>query len=104
MTGVVVRTIEQLKAVRHKREHPVIIIDGELAGDLISSGIVKFFLNTGTLQTIAEDFVHKKDRSPLFEVKQILLEYARDHNIVIEGVPGHKMIKIIPRETIRRDK
>jgi hypothetical protein len=50
MTGLVVTTIEELKAVQKNRQHPAIIIESELANNLLVSGVITPLENGGGSQ------------------------------------------------------
>jgi hypothetical protein len=103
MNGVVVRTVEELKAAQKGREHPTIIIQGELAGNLIASGIISGE-NHGALSRPIEETLSQTKSSPTTSVVALIQELIRLHHIeVLEGTGG-RQIKITPLYSNRRDK
>ncbi len=103
MNGVVVRTVEELKAAQRQREHPTIIIEGELAGNLITSGIIRRENHCMVARPDGEQLPVIKS-SPTNSVVELIRELTRLHHIeVLEGARG-RQIKMTPVYTNRRDK
>src|SRR5512139_2076812 len=101
MTGIVVKTVEELRAVQKTRSHPTIVIEGELANDLIISGMVQ---PTSDRQTCEGEVVGiKAINSQLYPVSQILSEMKRTNCFLIVGDNSPKRIKIYPRPSLRRE-
>jgi hypothetical protein len=101
MTGIVVKTVEELKAIQKSRSHPTIVIEGELASDLIISGMVRPKSN----QQSCEGVVVQLDavNSHLYSVSQILWELNRTNCFQIVGDNVPKRIRIYPRPSERRE-
>jgi len=101
MTGIVVERIEQLRSVHKTRAHPVITIVGDLANDLVISGIVR---STGPDANRAEVVNVTDFRSPeLWSVISLLQEISGSN--VFEFVDNEKgrAIKIYPKYDMRRE-
>ena len=101
MTGIVVRTVEDLKAVQKSRSHPNIVIEGELANDLIISGMVR--PKADHLNSEAEVLQLKTVNSHLHPIYQILWELNRTNCFQIMGDNGPRRIRIYPRPSYRRE-
>lgn len=101
MAGVVVKTVEELKAVQKTRSHPTIFIEGGLANDLIISGTVR---SKSDYSDFAAEVWQPKTanslRDPLY---QILSDLSRTHCFEIVGENGPKRIKIYPQPSHRRE-
>jgi len=103
MSGVVVRTVEELKAAQKSRAHPTIFIEGELAGNLLAAGIL-------TSSTVEHDrSVHVPASpnplrsSPIVSVIEVLQQLSRCHRLeVLDGDQGPR-IKIYPFSAVRRE-
>lgn len=101
MTGIVVERIEQLRSVHKTRGHPVITIVGDLANNLVISGIVR---SMGPDAHQAEVVKLTDSRSPeLWSVISLLQELSGSN--VLEFVDNEKgrAIKIYPKHDIRRE-
>lgn len=101
MTGVVVRTVEELKSVGKDRAYPTIIIEGELANNLLISGVVRAAGDGGGThgQVIAP-----KEPDPLIHpITQILERLSHANRFEIVEDNGQKRIKIYPKPLIRRE-
>lgn len=104
MVGVVVRTVEELKAAQKRREHPTIIIEGELAGNLIASGILSRDNDNGAGQAVTPRLHAEAKSSPIYSVVELIRDITRLNYVeVAEGVGGRR-IKITPVSSGRRDK
>jgi hypothetical protein len=101
MTGIVVKTVEELRAVQKTRSHPTIVIEGELANDLIISGMVQPTADRRNCE--GEVIQVKAVNSQLYPVSQILLEMNRTNCLQIMDGNGPKRIKIYPRPSLRRE-
>jgi hypothetical protein len=104
MTGVIVRTVEELKAAQKRREHPTIIIEGELAGNLIASGIISRENHDSVTPTFALRHVQETKSSPMNSVVRLFSEITRLHDIEVHDGAGGRRIKITPLSSTRRDK
>jgi len=101
MTGIVVERIEQLRSVHKTRAHPVITIVGDLANNLVISGIVR---SIGPNAHQAEVVKLTDSRSPeLWSVISMLQELSGSN--VFEFVDNEKgrAIKIYPKYDLRRE-
>jgi hypothetical protein len=101
MEGIVVKTVEDLKAVQKSRSHPNIVIEGELANDLIISGMVQPKADHGNSE--AEVLQLKPIDSHLYPIYQILWELNRSNCFQIMGENGPRRIRIYPRPSYRRE-
>ncbi len=104
MTGVVVRTVVELKAAQKRREHPTIIIEGELAGNLIASGIISRENYDSTGQALPLRRLQETRSSPITSVVELVSEITRLHDIEVHEGAGGRRIKITPVSSTRRDK
>jgi hypothetical protein len=101
MAGIVVKTVEELKAVQKTRSHPTIVIEGELASDLIISGIVQ--PKSDQRDCEGEVLQLKAINSHLYPIYQILWDLNRTNCFQIMGDNGPKRIRIYPRPSYRRE-
>ncbi len=101
MTGIVVKTVEDLKALQKSRPHPTIVIEGELANYLIISGMVRPKPNHQTSE--AEVLQLKAVNSNLYPIYQILSELNRTNCFQIMDDNGPRRIRIYPRPSCRRE-
>lgn len=100
MTELVVKTVEELKSVRKVRSHPVILIQGELASNLLIAGILRpneFDAARGEVVQL------KQPSSTMYSVTEILYELSRANRFEIMGGGGCKQIKISPKPFVRRE-
>jgi len=100
MTGVVVKTVEELKAVRNNRAHPTILIEGELASNLMASGIIASYTHLDDQQWVDSRRVGRGPIDAVIEVLNELRRYSRFE--VMDGPPGPR-IKIYPVLAPRRE-
>jgi hypothetical protein len=101
MAGVVVRTVEELKAVQKTRSHPTIFIEGVLANDLIISGLVR---HQSDDRSIAAEVLQMKTADlPRDPIYRILSELSHTHCFEIVGDGGPKRIRIFPQPSHRRE-
>lgn len=101
MEGIVVKTVEELKAVQKSRPHPTIVIDGGLANDLIISGMVR--PKSGDFSGEGEVSQIRTANSNLYPIYQILSDLSRANCLQIVGGAGAKTIRIYPRPSLRRE-
>ncbi|MGB6064537.1 MAG: hypothetical protein WBG50_06990 [Desulfomonilaceae bacterium] len=100
MDEIVVKTVEDLKSIRKVRSHPVILIQGELANNLLISGI----LRPNEQDTAKGEVVKLRETgSAMYTVTEILYELSRANLFEIKGAGGGKQIKISPKPFIRRE-
>lgn len=99
MTGIVIRTVEELRAVAEEREHPTIIIAGELANNLLISGVLREMGGGKPPQVVGP-----KEPDSLFHPIARILKHL-SHSNVIEFIQanGGRQIKISPRPFVRRE-
>jgi hypothetical protein len=100
MTEVVVRTVEELKSVRKVRSHPIILIQGELANNLLIAGILRPKEFDGAQGEVVQ---LKSPTSTMYSVTEILNELSRANRFEIIGAGGGKQIKISPKPFVRRE-
>jgi hypothetical protein len=101
MAGIVITTIEQLKSTEKFRWHPTVIIEGELANNLMISGVVRA-LHNGESQE-AEVVSVKETDSVIYPVVEILKDLSTWNRFeILEGEKG-KRIKIYPKTAVRRE-
>lgn len=100
MTEVVVKTIEELKSIRKVRSHPIILIQGELANNLLIAGILRA---KGTNGAQGEVVQLKSPTSAMCSVTEILNELGQANRFEIVWAGGGKQIKISPKPFVRRE-
>ena len=101
MSGIVVTTVEELKSASKSRSHPNIFIQGELANNLLISGIfsVKGESAAGegrVAQLSAAD-------SLMYPICELLHELSHSNLFQIGGENGQCQIKIYPRPSSRQE-
>lgn len=95
MTGIVVERIEQLRSVHKTRAHPVITIVGDLANNLVISGIVR---SIGPHARFAEVVKLTDYRSPeLWSVISLLQELNGSNVFEFVDNEKRKSYKDIPK-------
>ncbi len=100
MTELVVKTVEELKSVRKGRSHPIILIQGELANNLLIAGI----LRPSELDAAQGEVVQlKQPSSTMYSVTEILYELSHANRFEIMAGGGCKQIKISPKPFVRRE-
>jgi hypothetical protein len=100
MTEVVVKTVEELKSVQKTRSLPTILIQGELANNLLIAGILRpNEVNGGEGEVVQL----KRADSTLYSVTEILHTLSRANRFEIIGGGGRKQIKISPKPFVRRE-
>jgi hypothetical protein len=101
MAGVVVKTVEELKAVQKTRSHPTIFIEGGLANDLIISGTVRSKFDYPALEAeVLKPNAADSLRDPIY---RILIELSQTHCFEIVSGDGRKRIRVYPRPSCRRE-
>jgi hypothetical protein len=99
--SIVVENIEELKSVRTKRAHPVVTIVGELANNLLISGVVRP-IDQGTRH--AEVIKLADSKSPeLCSVISLLQDLSGSHLFEVEGDTSLRTIKMYPKPSLRRE-
>lgn len=101
MAGIIVRTVEELVALEQSRSHPTIVIEGELACNLIISGLVH--PKSGGRNGEGRVLPRKTISPHLYPVYRILSELSRTNCFEIIEDNGPKRIKIYPQPSIRRE-
>jgi len=101
MTGVVVKTIEELKSTGKSRWHPVMTIEGELANNLVIAGVIRA-LGSGESKE-AEVIGLKESNSVLYPVVEILRDLSTWNKFEIIQDEKGKRIKIYPKAANRRE-
>jgi hypothetical protein len=101
MTGIVVRTVEELKAVGQERAYPTIIIEGELANNLLISGVVRT-MDDGR-QPQGEILAPTQPDSLFYPITQVLKHLSHSNEIEVVEDDGRRRIKIYPRPLMRRE-
>lgn len=101
MAGIVVKTLEELKSLHRGRSHPTIVIEGELANNLLISGMVR--PKDGRPNGEGEVVQLKTNNSQLYPIFEVLFELSRAHCIQIVNDNSPKQIKIYPRPSSRRE-
>lgn len=101
MAGIVVKTLEELKSVQKARSHPTIVIDGELANNLLISGIVRPRCDRQNGE--GEVVQLKAINSQLYPIFEVLFELSRAHCFQIVSDNSPTQIKIYPKPSSRRE-
>jgi hypothetical protein len=103
MSRTVVRTVEELKAAHEKRAHPTIVVEGELASNLIAVGA---FLGSTDGNGLRWDPQYHTSNGkptllqPLFDV---LHDLSRNHKFELLSSNSERKIKIYPYQRPRRE-
>jgi len=101
MNGVVVKTVEELSSVSKSRSHPSISIQGELANNLLISGILRVKRD---LAAAEGQVVRLKDpKSPMYSVCEILRELSYSSLFQVCRENSQCQIKICPKPFGRRE-
>ncbi len=101
MAGIVVKTLEELKTVQKVRSHPSIVIEGELANNLLIAGIVrpKYDRQNGEGEVVQLTTTN----SHLYPFFEVLSELSRAHCFQILNDNCPQQIKIYPKPCVRRE-
>ncbi|MBI5569056.1 MAG: hypothetical protein HY914_03840 [Desulfomonile tiedjei] len=101
MSGIVVTTVEELRSASKSRSHPNIFIQGELANNLLISGIfrVKGESAAGEGQVVQLNALD----SLMYPICEILHELSRSNLFQIGGESGRCQIKVYPKPVFRRE-
>lgn len=99
----VVNTVEELRNSIRKRAVPTVIIDGDLACNILAAGILVRAKGEDHPRWIAREADINASLGPTYEVAQLMHELALQNNIeVIKEGPGPK-IKVYPKPVARRE-
>jgi len=99
----VVKTVEELKASVRSRSFPTIVVEGQLASNIVASGILTPLNGDGATYSGLPGNQKRAALTPTYEVVQLLHELSLHHVIdVINGANGPK-IKIYPVSLPRRE-
>jgi hypothetical protein len=101
MTGVVVETTEQLKAVHRGRSHPVVTIVGELANNLLISGVVRASEQDAPRAEVVK--LNNPESSKLYPVVSMLQDLSRSNVLELVEDGQGKLIRIYPKPCHRRE-
>ncbi|MFH1112725.1 MAG: hypothetical protein V1792_02275 [Pseudomonadota bacterium] len=102
MNMSVVRTVEELKASMKSRSFPTMVVDGELASNIVASGILTP-LNADRPSTGNFGKEKPAGSTPTHEVIQLLQDLSLHHEIRVVAGPGGPRIKIHPVSAPRRE-
>ena len=103
MNVSVVKTVEELKASVKRRSFPTIIVEGQLAGNIVASGILTPLGRDRATHSALPGKTKTTAFSPTYEVIQLLQDLSLHHAIdVIDGTSGPR-IKIHPVSVLRRE-
>jgi len=103
MTGVVVKTVEELEAANKRRALPTIIVEGELARNILASGILTPLKGEKENRWGVPEINKAAAPSPTYDVIRLLYDMTQSSVIeVINGKLGIK-IKIYPKPANRRE-
>jgi len=101
MTGIVVEKSEQPKSVHKTRSHPVISIVGELANNLLISGVIRS-CEPGEPQAEVVKLRDPRSRE-LCSVVTLLQNLSESHVFELADNDRGRIIKIYPRPSTRRE-
>jgi hypothetical protein len=101
MVGIVVRSAEDLKAVRKTRSHSTIVIEAEFANHLLISGIVQ--PKSDDCNSEIEVAQLKPIDSHLYPIHEILWELSRTTCLQMIADNGPKRIRMYPKPCSRRE-
>jgi hypothetical protein len=101
MTGVVVETMEQLKAIHKRRSHPIVTIVGELADNLLISGVVRTIEQDAPRAEVVT--LNNPRPSELSPVVSLLHDLSRSNIFELVDEGQGRRIKIYPRPSLRRE-
>lgn len=103
MTGLVVTTIEELKALQKNRQHPAIIIESELANNLLVSGVITPLENGGGPQRQITKLKKGNRSCPMSELMEVLDCLSTYNEFELIHGPRGKQIRIYPKTCSRRE-
>ncbi|MEW6349441.1 MAG: hypothetical protein AB1646_10300 [Thermodesulfobacteriota bacterium] len=103
MSGIVVKTVEELQVLRNHRSHPTILIEERLTNNLLVSGMLTV-VSEGDRPHCQVCRLDSAGRpSPMNEVLGVLHALSTyNHFELVEGSEG-KRIRIYPKITSRRE-
>ncbi|MDQ7782771.1 MAG: hypothetical protein RDU20_07820 [Desulfomonilaceae bacterium] len=103
MNVSVVTSVEELKASIKCRSFPTIVVEGQLAGNIVASGILAPLMEERASSSVPPGNEDTVPRTPTHEVIQLLRDLSLHHAIhVIDGTSGPQ-IKIHPVSAPRRE-
>lgn len=103
MTGLVVTTIEELKAIQKNRPHPGIIIESELANNLLVSGVIIPTENGGGSSSQITKLKRENTSCPMSELMEVLDDLSTYNEFELVHGPRGKQIRIYPKHCSRRE-
>jgi hypothetical protein len=99
----VVKTVEELKASIKSRSFPTIVVEGQLAGNIVASRILAPLNGDRATYSGPAGNQEKAALTPTYEVIQLLRELSLHHVIDVLDGPGGPRIKIHPVSVPRRE-
>jgi hypothetical protein len=103
MHWTTVRTVEELKEARRNRAHGIIMVEGELASNLLASGIIRNCTDENGWQVALPRSLRTAQQSPMYSVFDVLHTLSQHHQFqVVQGALGKK-IRIEPMRLQRRE-
>ncbi|MFH0824726.1 MAG: hypothetical protein V2B18_18390 [Pseudomonadota bacterium] len=103
MTGIVVKTVEELKAAQKKRAHPAIFIKGELAANLLASGIVTPVQEDRNSGWVVNGNGDSASAGPIKGVIDVLSGLSRSNRLEVINEGSVPTISFYPVQTPRRE-
>jgi hypothetical protein len=103
MTGVVVKTVEELKAVKNNRAYPTIVIEGELASNLLASGIIASYAHMQDQPWGGPRLSRQLKPGPIDAVIEVLNDLSRWNRFEVMQCASGPKIKIYPVLAPRRE-
>ncbi len=103
MSRVVVKTVEELKAAHKSRAYPTILIEGELASNLLAAGIVNSAAVGHDRSAHVPSSLTPLGSSPIGSVIEVFRNLSRCHQIEVMSGDHGPRIKIYPSPSVRRE-
>ncbi len=103
MNVSVVKTVEELKASIKSRSFPTILVEGQLAGNIVASGILTPLNGDRVAYSDLTGIPKRAALTPTYEVIQLFHDLSLHHAIDVIDGPGGPRIKIHPVSLPRRE-
>lgn len=103
MSQLIVRTVQELKALEWSRSHPTILIEKELANNLLVSGMLTVADTANPRQDLLTTPQEPDRAGPMQEVLRILNSLrVYNHFELEQGLEGAR-IRVFPKTASRRE-
>ena len=103
MRWTTVRTVEELREARRNRAHGIIMVEGELASNLLASGIIRSCEDEAGWQVTVPRSLGTVQESPMRSVFDVLHTLSQHHQFQVVQSAFGKKIRIEPVAIPRRE-